>query len=84
MDGGNDPYDRLKRTLKAEINAGIEAATGKRIFYINWIGGTGGTISKVFAGYSPEVEEPAWKSNGVRWGDGSERCGPATSKCFPT
>jgi len=50
------------RQLKAEINAGIEAATGKRIFYINWIGGTGGTISKVFAGYSPEVEEPAWKA----------------------
>ena len=48
--------------LKAEINAGIEAATGKRIFYINWIGGTGGTISKVFAGYSPEMEEPAWQA----------------------
>lgn len=48
------------RQLKAEINAHIEERTGKRIFYINWIGGTGGTIHKVFAGHSPEVEEPAW------------------------
>jgi nickel-dependent lactate racemase len=48
------------RQLKAEINAHIEQQTGKRIFYINWIGGTGGTINNVFAGYSPEVEEPAW------------------------
>ncbi|MFY0613171.1 MAG: DUF2088 domain-containing protein [Hyphomicrobiaceae bacterium] len=48
------------RQLKAEINAHIEHQTGKRIFYINWIGGTGGTINNVFAGYSPEVEEPAW------------------------
>jgi hypothetical protein len=50
------------RQLKAEINAYIERQTGKRIFYINWIGGTGGTISSVFAGYSPEVEEPAWQA----------------------
>ena len=50
------------RQLKAEINAHIERQTGKRIFYINWIGGTGGTISSVFAGYSPEVEEPAWQA----------------------
>ena len=30
------------RGLKAEINAHIEQATGKRIFYINWVGGSGG------------------------------------------
>lgn len=46
--------------LKMEVNDLIEEQTGKRIFYVNWIGGTGGTISQVFAGYSPEVEQPAW------------------------
>ena len=30
------------RSLKAEVNAHIERATGKRIFYINWVGGSGG------------------------------------------
>ncbi|MGI9384635.1 MAG: lactate racemase domain-containing protein [Methyloligellaceae bacterium] len=50
------------RQLKAEINVQIEERTGKRIFYVNWVGGSGGTISGVFAGYSPEVEEPAWQA----------------------
>ena len=48
------------RKLKAEINAKIEKETGKRIFYINWVGGSAGKMSGIFAGYSPEVEEPAW------------------------
>ena len=50
------------RGLKAEINAHIEQATGKRIFYINWVGGTGGRMAGIFAGYSPEVEPPAWEA----------------------
>ncbi len=48
------------RKLKAEINDGLEKAINKRIFYINWLGGTGGTISRIYAGYSPELEEPSW------------------------
>ena len=48
------------RGLKAEINAHIERTTGKRIFYINWVGGSGGRMAGIFAGYSPEVEPPAW------------------------
>ena len=48
------------RKLKAEINAKLESETGRRIFYINWVGGSEGRMSGVFAGYSPEVEEPAW------------------------
>lgn len=48
------------RKLKAEIHAHMEAATGKRVFYVNWVGGVAGRMSHVFAGYSPEVEPPAW------------------------
>ena len=48
------------RKLKAEINAKLEDETGRRIFYINWVGGSAGRMSGIFAGYSPEVEEPAW------------------------
>ena len=50
------------RGLKAEINAHIERATGKRIFYINWVGGSEGRMAGIFAGYSPEVEPPAWEA----------------------
>ena len=50
------------RGLKAEINAHIERATGKRIFYINWVGGSAGRMAGIFAGYSPEVEPPAWEA----------------------
>ena len=49
------------RKLKAEINFGIEKSIGKRIFYVNWVGGIGGKIVDVFAGYSPELEEPSWQ-----------------------
>ncbi len=48
------------RKLKAEINAKLEREIGRRIFYINWVGGSAGRMSGIFAGYSPEVEEPAW------------------------
>ncbi len=50
------------RKLKAEINAHIERVTGKRIFYVNWVGGSGGRMAGIFAGYSPEVEPPAWQA----------------------
>ena len=49
------------RRVKVEVNAQIEAATGKRIFYVNWVGGADGRMAGVFAGHSPEVEPPAWK-----------------------
>src|SRR5438309_2246170 len=26
----------------------------------------------------PAVDDPAWNSSGVRWGDGDGRCGPST------
>ncbi len=56
-----DHVTMLFRRVKAEINAQIEKATGKRIFYVNWVGGAKGRMAGVFAGHSPEVEAPAWK-----------------------
>lgn len=56
-----DHITSLYRNLKAEIHTHIEKATGKRIFYINGVGGIKGRLAGVFAGYSPEVDEPAWK-----------------------
>ena len=50
------------RGLKAEINAHIERVTGRRIFYVNWVGGSAGRMAGIFAGYSPEVEPPAWEA----------------------
>ena len=50
------------RKLKAEINKTIESETKKRIFYINYVGGTGGNISRIFAGYSPEMDEASWEA----------------------
>lgn len=59
--GKTDPVSTLPfRGFKEEINAHIEAATGKRIFYVNAVGGTKGRIAGIFAGYSPEIEPPAW------------------------
>lgn len=52
----------LFRQLKADIHAHMEAATGKRVFYVNWVGGVAGKMSHIFAGYSPEVEAPAWEA----------------------
>ena len=50
------------RRMKAEINAHIEQHNGRRIFYVNWVGGTRGQIADIVAGYSPEVEPPAWEA----------------------
>jgi hypothetical protein len=56
-----DHMTMLYRRVKAEIQGQIEKATGNRIFYVNWVGGAKGRMAGVFAGYSPEVEPPAWK-----------------------
>lgn len=56
-----DQTRMLYRSLKDEIHAWIEKATGKRIFYVDAVGGTGGRLAGVFAGYAPEVDIAAWK-----------------------
>lgn len=55
-----DHTTMLYRSLKAEINAYIEKITGKRIFYVDAVGGVKGRLAGVFAGYSPEVDAAAW------------------------
>ncbi|MBP8788877.1 MAG: DUF2088 domain-containing protein [Candidatus Accumulibacter sp.] len=48
------------RLHKEAINAQIEKGTGKPIFYVDVITNSTGDIAAVFAGHSPEINEPAW------------------------
>ena len=48
------------RKHKEVIMAHIEKFTGKRVFYVDTCLGAGAQISGVFAGYSPEINEPTW------------------------
>jgi len=51
----------LYRQHKQAIMKHIEKFTGKRIFYVDAVLGKGGSLAGVFAGYSPEINEPTWK-----------------------
>lgn len=48
------------RKHKEVIHAHIEKFTGKRVFYVDTVLGAGAQIAGVFAGYSPEINEPTW------------------------
>lgn len=48
------------RLHKEAMNAQIEKAIGKPIFYVDVITNATGDICAVFAGHSPEINEPAW------------------------
>jgi hypothetical protein len=50
----------LYRKHKEAIMKQIENATGKRVFYVDSILGAGAQMAGVFAGYSPEINEPTW------------------------
>jgi hypothetical protein len=39
----------------------IEEFTGKRVFYVDFVPDKTGNISGIFAGYSPEINDPTWK-----------------------
>lgn len=47
-------------SVKDEMNDFLESATGKRIFYVNAVTGTGGRLAGVFAGHAKAVKGPAW------------------------
>ncbi|MCB2187808.1 MAG: DUF2088 domain-containing protein [Deltaproteobacteria bacterium] len=49
------------RKHKEVIHAHIEKFTGKRVFYVDAVMGQGTQLAGVFAGYSPELNEPTWK-----------------------
>ena len=55
-----DHRTSLYRKHKEAIMAQIEKSTGKRVFYIDAIVGAGAQLAGVFAGYSPEINEPTW------------------------
>jgi len=48
------------RLHKESVHAQIEKAIGKPIFYVDVITNATGDICAVFAGHSPEINEPAW------------------------
>jgi lactate racemase len=56
-----DHRKMLYRNHKEAIMKQIEAFTKKRVFYVDAVPGAGGEIAGVFAGYSPEINEPTWK-----------------------
>lgn len=46
--------------VKDDITACLEQATGKRVFYVNAVSGSGGRLAGVFAGHATAVTPPAW------------------------
>ena len=65
-----DPRRSLYRQHKQTIMKHIEDFTGKRVFYVDFVPDKTGNISRIFAGYSPEINElankkkiPVYKSN---------------------
>ncbi len=55
-----DHRKMLYRKHKEVIMRQIEKATGKRVFYVDGVCGVGAQLAGVFAGYSPEINEPTW------------------------
>jgi nickel-dependent lactate racemase len=51
----------LYRKHKEAIMKQIEKAIGKRVFYVDAVLGAGAQLAGVFAGYSPEINEPTWQ-----------------------
>lgn len=54
-------HTMMYRQHKQAVMDQIEKFTGKRVFYIDVVPSTGGAPAGVFAGYSPEINEPTWK-----------------------
>ncbi|MGE0796944.1 MAG: lactate racemase domain-containing protein [Lautropia sp.] len=46
--------------MKPEMDAFLEAATGRPVFYVNAVTGTQGRIAGVFAGHSNAIVGPSW------------------------
>ena len=78
------------RKLKAEISAHIEQATGKRIFYINWVGSSGGRMAGSSPGTPPRWSPPpgrlptgsAWSKSRrpTYWSSGSPSASPTAAR----
>src|SRR5690606_17050975 len=46
--------------MKPEMTAHLEAATGKKTFYVNAVTGIAGKPAAIFAGHASAVTPPAW------------------------
>lgn len=57
-----DQRTHLYRLHKEAIHKQIEKSIGKKILYVDTIVNSKGEISAVFAGHSPEINEPAWQA----------------------
>ncbi len=55
-----NPASSLYQAHKQAINERIEEVTGRRVFYVNCLAGTGGRVAAVVAGYAPEVNWRSW------------------------
>jgi lactate racemase len=49
-----------RHSVKDDISALMEEATGKRVFYVNAVPGGDGKLAGVFAGSARDVRKPAW------------------------
>jgi len=56
-----DQRTMMYRSHKQAVMAQIEKFTGKRVFYVDVVPSTAGAPVGVFAGYSPEINEPTWQ-----------------------
>ena len=55
-----DSSRKPRHSVKDDLNAQMEIATGKQVFYINSVSGLEGNPVGVFAGSCREVRTPAW------------------------
>ncbi|MGA3173544.1 MAG: lactate racemase domain-containing protein [Syntrophorhabdales bacterium] len=55
-----DHRTMLYRKHKEAVMKQIEKAIGKRVFYVDGVLGAGAQLAGIFAGYSPEINEPTW------------------------
>jgi len=56
-----EPRTSLYMHHKLAINARIEKAIGKKIFYVDACTNAKGEVCAVFAGHCPEITEPEWQ-----------------------
>ncbi|MBN1635940.1 MAG: DUF2088 domain-containing protein [Deltaproteobacteria bacterium] len=49
------------RSHKQAVMARIEKSIGKRVFYVDSVLGSATRLAGIFAGYSPEINEPTWQ-----------------------
>ena len=57
----DDPVKKQPHSVKDDLNTQLEIATGKTVFYVNAVTGSGGKLVGVFAGHCGGVKTHSWK-----------------------